>query len=431
MIITSCIQKNIIANFFKIIVLFSNQILLVPAYIYYLGIELYSDWIVISAIASFFTMSDVGISSVSNNMFTICYNKKDLNDCNKILCNNLLFTCSVLLIAIIAILVATPFINLQSVLNLHCITNLEAGIICAMLVFQILLIMGGNVFDSIYNASHLAHKVIYINNIAKLTSALFVFIGLFCNLTLCKIVALSVIPYIVVDAYKIKKSRDIFCYKLSKKYLDLNYLKDIVKPSLGFMFFPAGNAILYQGLTLIVNSCLGAQLLVLFNTTRTMTNFIRNIVQAVSSGIKPEFSIAYAHEDVILMKQLYRKSIVYSLIFAIMAIIALLIFGDVIYTVWTRNTIEYDFCLVVIFCATLFVNSIWEASCITMTSTNRHFRFSLIYVLSTVIAVLIAYCSVQYFFSLYSIALSIIVVDVIMTLSALIMSNKIINCFEK
>ena len=423
----SNIQKNITANFFKISVIFCNQVLLVPAYIHYLGIELYSDWIVISAIASFFTMSDVGISSVSNNMFSISYNRGKISECKKILYNNLLFTSTVLTVGLIGILVLGSCVDFKNLLNLHEITNNESVILCALLVLQILLVMSGNVFDSVYNAVHLAHKATYINNVAKLCNALLIFFGLALRLNLCVIIAISIIPNIVINLYKIVQTRKIFKYNVSFHLFDFKYLKSIIKPSVGFMFFPAGNAILFQGLTLIVNSFLGPWALVLFNTTRTMTNFIRNLVQAVSSGIKPEFSIAYAQRNISLMKQLYHKSIKYSVIIASIAICGLLVGGDIIYTIWTKNQIKYDALLVLIFCMTLFINSIWEGSCITMTSTNRHFKFSLVYVISTVATIAVAYFTVDCFSTIYAAAASLILVDIVMMSISLPLSKKIIN----
>ena len=371
-------------------------------------------------------MSDVGMSSVSNNIFSINYNRGEISICNKILFNNFLFTCTVLTIGLIGILILGTCVDFRSLLNLHEITNKESVIICALLVLQILLVMGGNVFDSIYNAVHLAHKATYINNIAKLFNALLIFFGLILGLNLCIIIAISIIPNIIVDIYKVIQTRQIFNYNLSIHSFDFKYLINIIKPAVGFMFFPAGNAILYQGLTLIVNSFLGAWALVLFNTTRTMTNFIRNLVQAISAGIKPEFSIAYAHKDIELMKRLYNKSIKYSVIIASLAIIALLVGGDIIYTIWTKNQIKYDAVLALIFCLTLFINSIWEASCITMTSTNRHFKFSLIYVITTIVTIGFAYVTVMHFSTIYVAAASLIIVDIVMMIVSLLLSKKII-----
>ena len=60
--INSPIRKNIIANLFGIGVNLLNQIVLVPFYIIYWGNDLYSDWIVISALTAFF-----GIPSFKTN----------------------------------------------------------------------------------------------------------------------------------------------------------------------------------------------------------------------------------------------------------------------------------------------------------------------------------------------------------------------------
>lgn len=62
---TSPIRKNITANMFGVGVQLLNQIILVPFYILFWGNELYSDWIVISALTTIFAMSDVGLKPLT------------------------------------------------------------------------------------------------------------------------------------------------------------------------------------------------------------------------------------------------------------------------------------------------------------------------------------------------------------------------------
>lgn len=419
--------KNIIANFFKIAVIFVNQILLVPAYLTYLGVELYSDWLVISAITSFFTMTDVGVSSACNNLFTIKYNQGRYDECRSLLFNNFVFTVSVLSIALLVFYFIGLITDIPKLLNLHCISQWESLVICLLFILQIIFIMGGNIFDSVYNAIHQAHKAIYLNNISRLLSAILIFIGLITHLKLWIIVALSSFPYLVVGIYKYIYSNSEFKLGFSLKLFDSRYITSIVKPAIGFMFFPAGNAILYQGLTLIINSQLGAWSLVLFNTTRTMTNFIRNLVQAVSAGIKPEFSIAYAKNDRPTMIRLYKKSAFLSIIVAILAVITILIGGEIIYDIWIKNQIKYDAILTLILCITLIINSIWESTCITLTSTNNHFKFSLTYIVTTIVIIPVAYVFAKTYSDLYIVASTLILVDAVMAISSLYISHKVIN----
>ena len=61
------ILKNIAGNFYGVGVNLFSQIILVPFFINYWGIELYADWIALTAISSFFSMSDIGLNIVTSN----------------------------------------------------------------------------------------------------------------------------------------------------------------------------------------------------------------------------------------------------------------------------------------------------------------------------------------------------------------------------
>lgn len=50
----STISKNLIANIFGVGIQLINQVILIPLYLIYWPIDLYSDWIVITALSAFF-----------------------------------------------------------------------------------------------------------------------------------------------------------------------------------------------------------------------------------------------------------------------------------------------------------------------------------------------------------------------------------------
>lgn len=420
-------NKNILANFYKIFVVFLNQILLVPAYLKFLGFELYGDWIVLTAITGFFTMSDIGLGNAVSNRFSIEYAKGNVDLCNLLLNNNLFFVFSTLFLLSSLFLSFSFFVDIFSTLGLNTIMTNEARLICLFFLLQIMVIMLDGVFNSIYNACHLAYKVTFLGNTARLISAVFILIGLFCGFSLPFLVLFSSIPYFALITYKIIDSRKHFKYNIKLRFIDKKVILDLIKPSFGFMCFPLGNAILFQGFTIVVNHFLGSYCLVQFNTMRTMTNFIRNISQAISAGIKPEFSIAYGKQDYTLMKTLYNKSWKLCSIAIIIPIIVIGFCGEWIYTTWTNGEIKYNSILILILSASLFFNMIWESTCITLTSTNNHMRFCSIYVISSVFVIVLALCCGYLESNIYLLSMFIVLSDLIMAIASIILSKRLLN----
>ena len=107
--INSPIRKNIVANLFGIGVNLLNQIVLVPFYIIYWGSDLYSDWIVISALTAFFGISDIGLNSVIQNRFSISYAQGDLKQCNSLLVNNVAI---IIIIGAICVISSIAYVSL-------------------------------------------------------------------------------------------------------------------------------------------------------------------------------------------------------------------------------------------------------------------------------------------------------------------------------
>lgn len=419
--------KNIIANFFKILVVFINQILLIPAYLVYMGIELYSDWLILSAITSFFTMSDIGLNNVTNNLFSIKLAENKNSECQILLVNNLLFIILILSIVIILFLSVAGLVNLTSLLGLHAITNNQAIVISLLFLLQIMIQMCSGVFDSIYNANHIAFTATYINNIARLFYAICIFIGLVLHLEIQYVVLLGLLPYCIAFIYKYIDSKQIYPFSFKLNFFDFKYLLSLIKPSVGFMFFPLGNAILFQGITLLVNTFFGAVVLVQFNTMRTMMNFIRNISQAISAGIKPEFTIQYGKKNHEGMNTLLKKSIIFCTVAVILAILCLNLGGELIYTMWTKGKVMFSESLMVVFSIVLFVNMIWESTCITLTATNNHFKFSLIYVIACCITVATAYVCGCMGYGIITVSSCLFLTDMIMAYYSIKYSRYIIN----
>lgn len=385
------IKKNIIANLFKILILFFEKIAIVPLYIKYWGIALYGDWLVITAITSFFVMSDMGLNNVSNNRFCMKYAEKNFSECNSLIINNIILIGSIGIISTIGMTIFVLNSNLQLILGLHAIDNSTAALILVILCIQVFLNMLGGVFDSIYNASHLASRATYINNFTKLAYAIILLLCIVFNIELKHLIFCIIVPYILGFTFKIIDSRKYYRYKLQLNSFNKKLFIKLITPSLSYLMFPMSNAISFQGYTLIVNYALGAPALVLFNTTRTLVNFIRTLVEAITHAIKPELAIAYGERNKVKLKRIYKKAIFVTLTLAALCCLFLLLFGNFIYRIWTDNSIAFNLTLMLSFMLVIILNTLQSSSSVVIHSTNNHQIVAIITLLSSTIGITIAY----------------------------------------
>ncbi len=112
------IIKNLFANVYGVVVNLVFQILLVPLYINYWGKSLYSDWIVITSLTAFFSITNIGLSTVTQNVYSIEYLNNNIKKCNSLIVNNVLLVSLVfifsLIISVIVLSIICLYINVWS-----------------------------------------------------------------------------------------------------------------------------------------------------------------------------------------------------------------------------------------------------------------------------------------------------------------------------
>ncbi len=411
-LLKSPIRKNIGANLFGVSIQFINQIVLVPLFLYFWKVELYSDWIVISALSSFFTMTDMGLGSVTANKFVMSYSQNNTLQCRKLLTNNIVLIGIIALIALAGCTLFVGLFDIVEVLNLSELSRYSANYVFIALIALVFIGMLSMVWDAVYRADSLNYKAVFVSNIARFSECLIIIVSLCFQLSIELMVTLYLLPKAVACIYKYIYSRRIFCCSFSFKYFDWQELRKILLPSISFMSFPVGNAIVLQGITLVVNQFFGSIVVVSFNTTRTMCNFLKTLLNTVQQSVWPEYTIAYAQNNVERMRMLHRKVFSITTLGALLISIALLLFGKYIYQIWTNGDVPFDYVLMSAFLLVLLLNNLWSSSSVSLMATNKHSRIGVMYVCLAFSSLMLASCMGHYFHSLPLIELSLLLIHV-------------------
>lgn len=387
--INSPIRKNIVANLFGIGINLLNQIILVPFYIIYWGNDLYSDWIVISALTAFFGMSDIGLNSVIQNRFSIKYAQNEIQECNSLLANNFLV---VGIIGTICLLLGIGYVSMFDIsksIGLTILSRLEGSIIFLMLLCQVFIQMFSGIENAIYRAKHKANIAVYYDQIAKLLIVLITFICLFFGVSLAVMSILICVPNLLLLFVKHINARKLYNFSFSVKLLDKSLLREIIRPSVMFLSFPLANAIILQGFTLVINKYFNADSVVLYNTTRTMCNFIKSFLNTIFFSVWPEFSIAYGKNDKNKMNDLIHKAVKSSISIALLICIGLLLLGPFIYKIWTQNHVAFSYALMISFVVELMCNVLWNIKSVALVSTNNHTQLGLLFVGGAILSLIV------------------------------------------
>ena len=414
-LVNSPIRKNIVANIFGIGVNLCNQILLVPVFLHFWGTDLYSDWIVISAISSFFMLSEVGINSIVQNRFVIKYSQNDIRECQALLNCNLIIITGLFVLSIIGALIYLDFYDIKSNLHLVSISKTEASKVFIFLLIQVFALMYMGVPNSIFRAFQKNYLAVFIDHIARLSWVIVTMVCIISNTSIVLMSALLSIPYVILFFVKFFITQKYFKIKLGLAGITIRLLREIFLLGAGFLSFPLANAILLQGFTLIVNKYFGSSSVVLYNTTRTMCNFIKTLLNSIQNSVWPEYSIAYGLKNIDRMKYLYYKAIRISFVLSLIISAVLLLVGPIIYNIWTSNMVHFSYSLMCSFLVVLIVNTLWNTGSVVLLSTNNHSQFGLLNIISTSVALVVAIILAKYTHSLSAVVYSTLVIDIILT----------------
>lgn len=422
---SSPVKKNISANLLGVIIHLINQVILVPFYIIYWGKDLYSDWIVLSSLTAFFAMSDIGINNVIQNRFAIKYAEEDYSECKSLITDNILLVTGVFTIILIVCYAIVSLCNLKELMHIRILSTTQTDTIFILLLCRVFIDMYRGIENAIYRAVHKAHRAILLDQSTNMAIAIITLLCLICKVSIVTMCYLTLIPSCCMIIFKYINSKSIFEYSFNLKYIDFTLFRQITLPALSFLSFPIGNTIILQGYTLLINAFFGPATVVLYNTTRTLCNFSKTILNTLQNSVWPEYSIAYGKKDYHNMRRLHRKTLMSTIIASFFIGISLLVCGPTIYRIWLHNTISFNFNLMLVYCIVIFAESIWMSSSVTLMATNNHLKIGVLYILFTSIALGLAILLGELKYSITVITSTLILSNIAMCFFAIRSSLKL------
>jgi O-antigen/teichoic acid export membrane protein len=400
------------------------QLISLPMYLHFWGKEYYGEWILLSSFSTFFTLTDLGITSVVNNEMSIAKSQLNIIKYNQLFNNTwfLLTILTILLIFIPLIIPHTYLIGSFDFQYLSTITIVQTLVILfATIGFSFQLGLLGGVYRAL-GCFHIGQNYM---NLQKLIEFVFTIVCLYLGGGVRELSIgwglIKVIFYIFIYL-DLKKRDDTFVFRPT--YKGIKSLKILLKPSFAFMLFPMGNAIIAQGANILVANMLGTSALLTFTTTRTITNTIRSFLGLIGNSIWSEFTLLFAKQEIEKAKILYKKSIQVSLLLSVSMALFLYIFGAKILYIWTQGKVSAEFPFFYLAISGLVFTSLWFTASVIPASINRHEKVALYYGLSCIGAILVAYLLIP-ILNLSAIPIAFLLIDTIMIIVVFSLNKRI------
>lgn len=386
------IISNSIASIFQKLVKVAEQLLLIPFFIQFWGVEYYGEWLTLTIIPSFLAISDFGFGTATANTFLLEYaGGKKREAANTIKTGLRVLTIVIFIILFISFLILI-ILKHYNLLSQSLIPKDEAfWAIFILLVARIVNFFNG-VFEAYYRAARKQHISTTINSIVSILIIIGSIIVLFNGgkvIGYSLIVLLITIVCIPIYIYFAKKILNFQEYK-SANYSQIQ-AKELFHKGLGYFLSPIWQSLYFQGTTLIIRLTLGPVAVTTFNTMRTLIRSSSQIFGFVITSIYPEFQFEIGIGNKEKVKKLFSTMLGINFIIGVLFVIFMSLFGQNIYGIWTHQKIHIDFSVWFVFISSIIFYSIWFSYSFIFEANNKPYELTVSGLVISIFSVLLVY----------------------------------------
>jgi O-antigen/teichoic acid export membrane protein len=368
------------------------QLVTIPLLLHAWGAAKYGDWLILSAIPSYLGLSDLGFGDASGSDMTMRVAAGDRKGAIET------FQSSWVLLSVVSFCVGLlAAITVWRVpwhhwVKLATLSDARASAVVLVLAAYILvsqqcgILESGFRCDGNFATGTLGGTLLRIVEVAAGTS-----VGILTGSFVWAAAAYLISRIVGTIAYGVllhKKSPWLSVGFSSAKW---SRVKGLAAPAFGFMAFPVGYALSFQGLMLVVGARLGPVAVVSFSTLRTLSRLSYQAIGVIKLPLWPELSRAFGEGNIALARRLHRHVCQAALGLSVVGGSLLWIFGPFVYRLWIRHGVSFDARCFHVLLLVVVTNSLWDTSSVIPMSVNGHSRIALTYSIAAMLSLGVAW----------------------------------------
>jgi len=419
--------KNGIATSLRKVIKILEQLLLIPFFISAWGAEYYGEWLTLTIIPSVLAFTNLGFGTSASNVFVLRYASGNKHEAANVAKSSFFVISIIIIIGVLVSAIIMYFMSYFDLFKNSVINQNDAVISVVMLMASRLLIFYQQLFEGFYRAAKKASLGLHIFNLFSLANLFGGFLVLNFNggiIVFSLVSLLLTFLYIPIFGYIGFNILDLKEYRTAK--IDKKCIIDEFKIGFGYMLNPAWRIIFFQGTTFAVRVVLGAESVTVFNTVRTLSRSINQFYTIINTSIFPELQYLMGLGDWNKARQLFRISLFFTLISAVLGMVFLSFFGLWFYHIWTNKSLEVPLSMWNIFVLGIGFNSMWWTSSVVFRAANKPYSFASAGVLSAIFSVILTF-TLSFYYGLTGAALGALSLDLIMALYVLPVCNRILG----
>ena len=354
----------------------------VPLLLYFWGIQLYGEWLMLSAIPVYFIVCDCGFSTAACHEMTLRGGAGDKEGVITLFQSTWLIVLVFSALTLITVLVLIKVIPLKDWLAFKSMNKAEINITFFLLIVHVMVVLQSGVLNGGFWVSGSYPASMYFIVFTQLLE----FIGFAAS------IVLGGGPVQATSAYLAGRILGTFIMWMGQRkvtpwlhfgfqHASFSEIRRIAYPALGSIAFPLGEALNIQGLRLILGLVIEPAALALFVPTRTLSRIVMQPGLIISRLIKPELALSYGSKNNSLIQKIFKKANQLTFWGSLAACFIVGFGAFVIFPFWTVGTISVHYPTLIILLLVGLVHSIWYTSLMLPYAINLHCRIALHYIL--------------------------------------------------
>jgi O-antigen/teichoic acid export membrane protein len=396
------------ANAYAQSVTLTIQILSLPILISIWGLEKYGQWIVLTSIQGYFSLTDFGLMAAIMNRLT----NMDVQSINRGERTVLYTTSTVFCLAMGTTITAIcTAIILWYLLPQSHLTK-DAALALILLIAHAQVSLFNTVIDAAFRVQNEYAKGTFALETIRAAEWCFGVTALIMYETMTSLAAgmLTTRVLLIAAAFAFAQQRDYFC-KLQRVTPNFKLLLELRESASAWFTVRVTDAIAIQGITLAVAHYFGTVKAAEYNAYRTISRTIVQLTSAISNSAWPTVAREFSNKNISALRELISTNLLIASSSACVLAIAVHFAFPNILARWTRNSIGYEPILELLFLAASFLASISYMARIILMATDNLKPMALSYKVATLLALALVILSAVSTNSLHYTALIVLLAE--------------------
>lgn len=386
------IIKGIGANGFGQVVTLLIQLASVPIMIHAWGVELYGEWVTLSALPAYLVLSNIGLTSTAGNSLAMLAEKNEPQHMQEIYQSTWVMVNAVSF-GVLALLAAIILnFNLKSVFDFKLTSNSEFNFTLIVLLLNVAMSMQTGIFEIAFRAIKKNPFAIFFSALIRLfewvTATIIVLRG---ESFLIVAIGMSVIRVLgnLCFWFVLQNSRSPL--KVGIRYASFKHIKQLLRPALASMCFPLGLSLSMQGMILLINNQIGSAAVTLFSVYRTFTRVPVQIGNSITQAVAPEISYLTGNNELTKAKRLIMKTLLNCVALGLLTTLAILFMGEYVIDLWVSKKIEHNENLLIVLAFAGFTHIILQPVWVAQMAINKHIQFAFLFLIISLLTLVLGW----------------------------------------